>query len=163
LGLPTTKSIRSTYWGPPLLESQYAVFHFDVETMSMRDAKGDYLTSENDAPLVFDTLAAAEIYCRREIAAIPALGCRIYDRDGQLVRTFSDDRVYDRHHGLPAAKRDVVYGTACLIAGFGGVGLDAWLHWRLIFGVVLGIRFLWVGTVRMMDGITGWRAARPAR
>lgn len=163
MGSGTRKVLKSTYWGPAMRESDYAVFHFDVKTMSMRDAQGDYLTSGNDTPLVFETLAAAEQYCRRKISTTPALGCRIYDHHGQVVQTFSDEQIYDRHYGLPAAKRNLALGSACLIAGVGGVALDAWLHWRLTFGVLLGVRFLWVGTVRMMDGIAVWKAERPAR
>ena len=42
----------------------------------------------------------------------------------------------------------------------GGVALDAWLGWSLTFGVLLGVRFLWVGTSKTADGIAGLRAAR---
>jgi hypothetical protein len=88
------------------------------------------------------------------------LGCRIYDHRGQVVQSFSDDGVYDRHHGQPAAKRNLWIGIACLVAGIGGVALDAWLGWSLTFGVLLGVRFLWVGTSKTADGIAGLRAAR---
>jgi hypothetical protein len=154
---------KSTYWGPAMDETEYAVFHFDVKTMSMRDAQGEYLTSGNEAPLMFETLVTAQEYCQQKILTTPTLGCRIYDHSGQVVQTFSDEQIYDQHYGLPAAKRNLAMGSACLIVGVGGVALDAWLHWRLTLGVLLGIRFLWVGTVRMMDGIAGWRAEGPAR
>lgn len=103
---------RGTYWGPALLDSQYAVFHFDVKTMSLRDAAGNYLSSGNDAPLVFENRAAAETHCRQKIRATPALGCRIYDHRGQVVQSFSDRAVYDRHRGEPAAKRTLWSGIA---------------------------------------------------
>jgi hypothetical protein len=151
---------RGTYWGPALLDSQYAVFHFDVKSMSLRDSEGNYLSSDNDAPLVFEDRAAAETYCRQKIRATPALGCRIYDHRGQVVQSFSDGGVYDRHHGQPAAKRNLCIGIACLLAGVGGVALDAWLGWSLTFGVLLGVRFLWVGTSKTADGIAGLRDAR---
>jgi hypothetical protein len=32
------KTARRTYWGPAMTDSQYAVFHFDVKTMCVRDA-----------------------------------------------------------------------------------------------------------------------------
>ncbi|HYL72730.1 MAG TPA: hypothetical protein VEU96_00915 [Bryobacteraceae bacterium] len=44
-------------------------------------------------------------------------------------------------------------GSLCLIAGVGGVALDAWLEWRLTLGVLLGARFLWVGTVKVAEGV----------
>lgn len=138
-------------------ESQCAVFHFDVQTMSMRDAQGNYLSSGNDSPLIFNSLAEAQCYCEEKIAAAPALGCRIYDHQGQAIQSYSNDQVYDHYHGLPAAKRNVAFGTVCLLAGAGGVALDAWLDWRLTFGVLLGIRFLWVGAVKMIDGVTAWK------
>jgi hypothetical protein len=31
--------------------------------------------------------------------------------------------------------------------------VDAWSGWSLIIGVVLGLRFVWVGTVKMAEGI----------
>ena len=150
---------RSTYWGPALEDSQYAVFHFDVKTMSLRDADGNYVSS-NNAPLVFDSRAAAEAYCRAKIAVNLAMGCRIYDHQGHAVQSFSNEAVYDRHHGVPAAKRSLWIGIACLLVRIGGVSLDAWMGWRLVFGVILGVRFLWTGTAKVADGIAGLKAAR---
>ena len=138
--------------------NQHAVFHFDVKTMSMRDAQGRFLSAENDSPLIFNTLDQARSYSQQKIADTPALGCRIYDHQGRAVQSFSNPGIYDRHHGLPAAKRNVALGAICLLAGAGGVALDASLKWRLTFGVLLGIRFLWVGTVKMIDGIACWKA-----
>lgn len=135
---------QRTYWGPSMSETQYAVFRFDVKTMVM--SGGD--------PLIFDSLPEAERWCQEHIQADSSLGCRILDHTGKTVRTFSDDQVYDRHHGRPAAKRNVMIGAVCLTAGIFSVGLDAWLGWRLVFGVILGVRFLWVGTVRTIDGVT---------
>ena len=126
-----------------MTDSQFAVFHFDVKTMIM----------SGDAPMIFDCLADAEHHCQSKIAGTPALGCRIYNNDGVVVRTFSDDRLFAKHHGRPAAKRNVVIGSLCLIAGVGGVALDAWLEWRLTLGVLLGARFLWVGTVKVAEGV----------
>jgi hypothetical protein len=139
-------------------ESQYAVFHFDIKTMSMRDAQGNYLSPDNDAPLIFDSLDDARSYAQHEIARKPALGCRIYDRQGRVVESFSNPEIYDRHHGVPAARRNVAIGAVCLLVGAGAIALDASLNWRLIFGVVFGIRFVWVGCVRLMDGFAGWKA-----
>jgi len=133
---------QPTYWGPAMSESQYAVFRFAVKSMVMADG----------TPLIFDTLADAERHCGENIAAMPALGCRILDHTGKTVRTFSDDQIYDQHHGRPAAKRNVVLGSAFLIAGVSSVALDAWLGWRLVFGVLLGVRLLWAGTVKTIDG-----------
>jgi hypothetical protein len=133
---------QPTYWGPAMSESQYAVFRFDVKSM----------VSADDTPRIFDTLADAERHCQENIAATPALGCRILDHTGKTVRTFSDDQIYDKHHGRPAAKRNVLLGSALLVAGVGSVALDAWLGWRLVFGVLLGVRLLWAGTVKTIDG-----------
>jgi hypothetical protein len=149
---------KSSYWGPSLSPDQFAVFHFDVKTMSMRDAEGNFLTSGNDTPLIFATLPEAQDYCRRRTAEKPALGCRILDYQGKVVQSFSDAETYDRHHGRPAAKRNIAVGTACLIAGACSVALDAWFGWRLILGVLLGMRFMWVGASRLMDGIATWSA-----
>jgi hypothetical protein len=141
---------KSTYWGPAMSDSQYAVFRFDVKTMVMSEG----------APLIFTALADAERFCQENIAANPAVGCRILDHAGKTVRTFSDVQIYDKHHGRPAAKRDVVLGVAFLIAGVGSVALDAWLGWRLVFGVLLGVRFLWVGCVKTMDGVVTLRESK---
>ena len=135
---------QRSYWGPAMSESQYAVFQFDVKSMVMA----------SDGPLIFDHLPDAERHCQENIAANSALGCRILDHAGKTVRTFSDDQVYDQHHGFAAAKRNVLVGVTCLAAGVCSVSLDAWLGWRLVFGVILGVRFLWVGTVRTIDGVT---------
>jgi hypothetical protein len=107
--------------------------------MSMRDAEGNYLSSDNDAPLVFTALSEAQSYCRRTITEKPALGCRILDHQGKVVQSFSDAVIYDKHHGRPAAKRNIALGTACLVAGACSVAIDAWFGWRLILGVLLGV------------------------
>lgn len=82
---------QATYWGPPMSASQYAVFRFDVKSMVM--AQGE--------PLIFNTLPAAERYCRENIVATASLGCRILDHKGKPVRTFSDQQIYDKNHGRP--------------------------------------------------------------
>lgn len=147
---------KSTFWSSPISDSQYAVLHFDIKTMSMRDAGGNFLSSE-DGPLIFNTLDGARSYSEQKIAATPALGCRIYDHQGRAVESFSNPEVYDQHHGLPAAKRNLALGAICLLTGAGAVALDASLKWRLIFGTLFGIRFLWAGSVKLIDGIAGWK------
>jgi len=140
-------SQRATYWGPAMTESQYAVFHFDVKTMSMRE--GD------DVPLIFKGLDEAERYSRGKIASAPGVGCRIYDRDGEIVGTFADTQVYESIHGRPAARRSLLTGTVYLVIRVGLISLDVWLGFRLILGILLGVKFLWVAGVKLIDGITG--------
>jgi hypothetical protein len=143
---------QSTYWGPAMSDSQYAVFRFDVKSMVMAEG----------GPRIFDTLADAERYCQENITSNTSLGCRILDHTGKTVRTFSDDQVYDKHHGRPAAKRNVWVGSALLIAGVSSVALDAWLGWRLVFGVLLGVRLLWAGCVKTIDGVAFLMRSRNA-
>jgi hypothetical protein len=138
-------------------DSQFALFHFDVKTMSMRDAQGNYLSSGNDQPLIFDTLEAAERYSQAKIVETSALGCRIYDHDGQVVKSFQDDQLYTHHHGRPAAKRSLWLGAALFSAGLFSVALDAWMEWTLTLGVLIGARLLWVGSVKLIDGISTLR------
>src|SRR5450432_1117343 len=136
---------KSNYWGPPMTDSQFAVFHFDVKTMTMSGGE----------PLLFDSFVDAERHCQEWIVAQPAMGCRIYNNAGAVVRTFSDSQLFDQHHGRPAAKRSVVIGGLFLLAGVCSVALDAWFEWRLILGVLLGARCLWVGTVKFSEGVAG--------
>ena len=136
-----------------MTESQSAVFLFDVKTMLMSDG----------APQIFDSLPDAERYCEERILANPAQGFRIYDRGGKIIHTFSNEEVYEQHHGRPAAKRSVIVGSLCLIAGAASVALDAWLEWRLVFGVLLGVRLLWVGTVKFSEGVSALMDERAPR
>ena len=145
----------ATYWGPPMTDSQCAVFHFDVKTMSARNAEGRSPSAANEAPLIFDCLAEAERYSKDKIAATPGLGCRIYDRDGKILGNFADTQVYERFHGRPAARRSLLVGLACLVAGVGLVSLDIWMGYRLIFGILLGVRFLWAAAIKLIDASTG--------
>jgi hypothetical protein len=135
----------ATYWGPAMTKSQYAVFPFDVKTMMMREGE----------PIVFESQAEAERYCENLVAKEPGVGCRILDRDGKTVRTLHDAQVYDRFHGEPAAKRSLLTGIACLLIAVALIGLDWHFGLRLIFGVFLGVRFLWVAAVKLIDGFTG--------
>jgi hypothetical protein len=83
------------------------------------------------------------------------LGCRIYDRDGQILGTFANPEVYEHFHGQPSAKRSLVVGTVLLVAGVGLISLDVWMGLRLILGVLLGVRCLWVAAVKLIDGVSG--------
>jgi hypothetical protein len=147
----------ATYWGPPMTDSQRAVFHFDVKTMSTRDADGRESPASN-TPLLFDSHADAERYSKEKIAATPGLGCRIYDRDGHILGTFNNAQVYERFHGQPSARRSLLVGTVLLVVGVGLISLDVWMGLRLIFGVFLGVRCLWVAAVKLIDGATGLRS-----
>ena len=46
-------------------------------------------------------------------------------------------------------------GTVCLVAGVGLISLDVWMGFRLILGVLLGVRFLWIAAIKLIDGATG--------
>jgi hypothetical protein len=129
-----------------MTESQYAVFQFDVKTMSMRGS---------EAPLIFDSLSVAESYSQAQMAASPGFGFRIYDRDGKIIRTFTDAQFYEKFHGRPSAKRSLLLGGVCLVIGVALIAVDVRLGFSLIFGVFLGVRFLWVAGVKLIDGFTG--------
>jgi hypothetical protein len=146
--------MKATYWGPAMTDVQCAVFHFDVKTMTMRDAQG-LAAPDTYASVIFDSLEVAERYCQEKIASTRALGCRIYNHEGTVVGTFVDDAVYAQHHGQPAAKRSLWVGGACLAVGVTCIAVDAWSGWSLIFGVLLGLRFVWAGTMKLADGIAG--------
>jgi hypothetical protein len=147
--------MKSTYWGPAMTDAQCAVFHFDVKTMTMRDAQGLAAPADQYACVIFDSIADAERYCRGKIAGTPILGCRIYSHEGTVLGTLVDDAVYTQHHGQPAARRNLWVGGACLATGVTCVAVDAWSGWSLIVGVLLGLRFVWVGTMKLADGIAG--------
>ena len=140
------RKARATYWGPAMTESQYAVFQFDVKTMSM---------GGSETPLIFDSLSAAESYSREKMAVLPGLGFRIYDRDGKIVGTFTDTQVYEKFHGQPAAKRSLLMGAIYLVIGVALIAVDVRLGFSLILGVFLGVRFLWVAGVKLIEGFTG--------
>ena len=145
-----------------MTDSQCAVFHFDVKTMSARDADGCESSASN-TPLIFDSRAAAERYSQNKIATTPGLGCRIYDREGKILATFADSQVYERFHGQPSAKRSLLVGMACLVVGVALISLDVWMGLRLILGVFLGVRFLYVAASNLIDGVAGWKhgASKP--
>ena len=133
-----------------MLESQYAVFKFDVRTIVMA----------GEQPIIFESLPEAERYCRESIVAVTSIGCRILDYHGKTIGTFVDDKLYSKHHGQPAARRNLLLGVVFLIAGISSVGLDAYFGWRLVFGVLLGVRFLWAGCVKTIDGATALRSQK---
>jgi hypothetical protein len=141
-----------------MTDTQCAVFHFDVKTMSARDAEGRESPASN-APLIFDSQAEAERYSKDKIATGLGLGCRIYDRDGKILETFADTQVYERFHGQPAAKRSLLMGMVCLVVGVALISLDVSMGYRLIFGVFLGVRFLWAAAIKLIDGATGLKGS----
>lgn len=143
--MPEAPARSATYWGPAMTGSQYAVMRFEVKSMVMLPGE----------PLLFDSLAEAEQYSKTKIAADPKVGCRILDHAGRTVGTWNDTEVYEQFHGQPAAKRDLTAGSVCLVIGVGLILLDWYYGLRLILGVFLGIRFLWVAATKLIDGFTG--------
>jgi len=132
--------------------SQYAVFHFDVKTMTARDADCRETDDSASIPVIFDSLAEAESYCKSKVTSILGLGCRMVDREGKVAGTFLDTALYEHFHGRPAAKKSLLLGAIFFIAGVGLITLDARMGFRLIFGCLFGIRLVWAGAVKIIDG-----------
>ena len=77
-----------------MTDSQCAVFHFDVKTMSMRDAQGWRRTARQVCLPDLRQHDGCGKLLPGKIAVTPALGCRIYSHNGTVARTFADDQVY---------------------------------------------------------------------
>ncbi|HEX5226525.1 MAG TPA: hypothetical protein VFW44_02395 [Bryobacteraceae bacterium] len=125
-----------------MTESQFAVMHFDVKSMVMLPGE----------PLLFNSLPDAESHCKGRLTADPKIGCRILDHAGRAAGTWNDISVFEQFHGQPAAKRNLLVGSVCLAIGLALILLDWHYGLKLILGVFLGIRFLWVAASKLIDG-----------
>ncbi|MCU1263419.1 MAG: hypothetical protein JWO80_6304 [Bryobacterales bacterium] len=139
--------------------SQFAVFHFDYRTGTWRTAEGNYSNSpEEETVLLFDNFAEAEAYCRDQVARVPSIFCRIYDRRGTAegeVAEIYPPKIAAKVQGPKAARKKLTNGVLLLLAS----GLCVLVDWRLggpvILGVVVGSKFLTSGIMRVVEGFSG--------
>ncbi len=154
-------------WSTHVIPSQHAVMHFDVATRCRCAPNGVHLTRQNDVVLLFDTLDAAERYCASQVPSNPRVGILLYSASGTLIRTYEDPQLADYHHGLPSAKRSIVWAVVILIAALGATIWDWWTDWSLMLGVIIATKLVTVAVLQLADGVGGalnhWRAQRLQR
>src|SRR5947209_4514409 len=136
-------------WNERMAVGEYAVLYSHHEAA----AASDPYVAAKGAPFctVFRSLAEAEVYAVRQVAAIPSLRCRIYDHQGLGGAPLREIRGSEHKGESEMSAR--FRGWAGFVLFFGGLGLTI-LDWstefRLGWPAMVGTRMLPVGSILLV-------------
>jgi len=102
-------------------------------------------------------------YAQEHIAAHPRLGCRWYDNRGTCLGELVGKGAERSGNSRSRAKRDLYIGILAFAVLPLGLLIDRWLGWTLFLGMILGTKFVLVGTMKLADGIAGLLDSKPTR
>jgi hypothetical protein len=153
-------NLEPAHWSEAIRPGQYAVFVFDARTHVARDAAGRY-PDRGEASVAFcDDLAAAQTLAGQVVAPHPDLCCEIYDHEGMArapLEVVYNPAERGRYTGRPLARRKIFWGVALYVCAVPIVVADVVHDFRLIWGYVIGLKLMIIGTVLLVQGMLGLR------
>jgi hypothetical protein len=144
-----------SHWTELVRPGQYAVFLFDARSHAPRGPAGD----EAGAIALCDGLTEALAFARETVAARPAIGCEIYDHEGkakQPVEVVYNEQVRRKYHSLSWAKRETLGGTVLFFGGASLAAYDAMRGMAWIWGYIIGLKLMVIGTALLVRGAADW-------
>jgi hypothetical protein len=126
----------------------FFVYFFLVRDHIRCDRDGKCLDGSNQAGMLFEHLPEAESYARSVADVDPRIGAGVYDSSWKVVAQFFHQDFLESQKKANSPSRLFVWATGLLALG----GLFLWLEmrsgWTLIFGFLIGARFLLAGLFR---------------
>jgi hypothetical protein len=153
---------RRPVWYLELLPGEHAVLHVDRQTGHHRGPEGLRLASywSHTIP-VFPNLDEAVAYSEERVRLSPSIVCRIFKAgDGPDVPVKEVVGTEDALMDPRTARRRVALGLVMFGLGIVGFWID-WLYgWFYLLGVLIGVKFLTFGFLRLIEGVSRLRARR---
>lgn len=152
---------KHAVWRSKLEPGEVALFHVDAKTGRARNRHGRPLESHwLRECLVFDALDEAVAYAEQFVRDAPSCACRIFDAESEapiatVVNT--DARPEDDPRRMV---RRAAWGLLLIAVGLFGIWIDWLFDWFYVLGVVIGVKFLTVGFVRLGEGLSYYLASR---
>ena len=164
-----TKTVRldsgtgACHWTELLGPGQYALFVFDMQTRTPRNPNGSAPGPDGRSLAIRDSREEAVGFANDLVSRDPRLDCEIYDRAseyGQPLETARDTSFRDRYF-RGRARKELVGGAVLFICGviLAAINFHRDLQW--IWGYVLGLKCIIVGTCLIVAGAIGLRKELP--
>lgn len=133
------------------------MFVFDIRTHVARDAEGRFPVDGGASVAICECLNEAQECAAGIVASHPELCCEIYDHEGKSrepLEVVYNPAVEGRYRGRPYARRITACGSAIFLCGGALIALDMRRDLAWIWGYVLGLKMVVVGTALLVRGLT---------
>jgi hypothetical protein len=112
---------------------------------------------------VFPCVEEAVAYAEKAVRDAPSIACRVFasdvDEPVEVVRAEPAARSADPKR----ARRRLAWGSTLVALGVVGILIDWHFDWYYLLGVLLGVKFLTVGAVRLVEAYVELRGVRAER
>jgi hypothetical protein len=146
------------HWSEVIRAGQYAVFAYDARTHVSRGSDGQFTASGEDAVAICPDLAHARDLSDTLVASHPDLCCEIYTHEGKSgdpVQVIYNAAVAGKYTGRPFARREAWQGAALWLCAAVFIAVDIHHDLAWIWGYVIGVKLLIVGTAFLVRGLVG--------
>jgi hypothetical protein len=111
---------------------------------------------------ILDSREEAVAVANDVVSRDPALYCDVYDHTGEYGQPLETirDIGFQVKYFRRRARTELIGGSALFVCGVILAAIDFHRHLRWIWGYVLGLKFMIVGTCLMMAGAAGLRNKR---
>jgi hypothetical protein len=134
------------------------VFLFDIRTHVARDVEGQFPAGGNVSAAICDDLDEARAFAGGVVARHPELCCEIFDHEGKSgapLQVVYDPTVQGRCQGRPVARRETAWGVTVFACGVALIAVDLRHDLAWIWGYVIGLKMVLVGTGLLVRGVSG--------
>jgi hypothetical protein len=132
---------------------KYLVYSFRMPDYIRCDRHGESLNGSNVAGYLFDSLEAAKVFAKRESNKTTKVGFGVYNSSWQILETYLSDEYKKRDSKANSPSRLFLWAAALLGIGTLLVWLDVRSSWSLVFGFLIGSRFLFAGFLKFGTAI----------
>jgi hypothetical protein len=134
------------------------VFVFEIRTHVPRDAEGRFPADGESCVAICDDRNEAVACAEGVVARHPELCCEVYDHEGKSgepLQVVYNPAVEGRYRGRPLERRITAWGSAVFLCGATLIAVDFRHGLAWIWGYVLGLKMLIVGTGLLVRGLAG--------
>lgn len=146
------------HWSEMILPGQYAVFAYDARTHVARGPDGLFAPAGEDSVAICEDLTRARDVSERLVASHPDICCEIYTHEGKSgdpVQVIYNSSVAGKYTGRPFARREALQGAALWLCAAIFIGVDIHHHLAWMWGYVIGLKLLIIGTAFLVRGLVG--------
>jgi hypothetical protein len=163
-----TKTVRfdsgnsASHWTELMRPGQYALFVFDTRTRTPRNPDGSVPGPEGRSLAILDSREEAVALANDLVSLNHALYCEIYGHAGEYglpLETIRDTAFRDKYF-RSRARKELTGGLILFVCGVILAAIDFHRDLQWIWGYVLGLKCMTVGTILMVAGAIGLRKER---
>ena len=160
------ESRTPAHWLDIIRPGEYAVFVLHADSRAPADRDGRDFRAGEASVIIAPHLAAARDFAEKIVAANPKLCCEIYDHHGKSgppVATVYESSVRGRYEGIEYARRNTAIGVLLLALAAAFIVYDARHDLVWLWGYIVGLKLLIIGSVFLVRGTAGIIEHRSAK